>query len=313
MKKTSLTVPVVMFLAGGMIFVNCGSDSADPVAKGGTGGSAKGGSGGTTPKGGSGGTSINGSGGVSSTGGSGGTVVGGTASGGTAGTIVVQPSKPIGHWKFDETTGSIAKDSSESKMDGTVVQGSASDAATNANPTWAKGHMGMGLVLDGLDDWVRIPDSDALDSTGLNNQVTVAAWVKLDKYNEFKPWTVIAQRHQLASRIQQFMLGILNGTPAAEINFFKVTSLVNVPLNQWVHLAFTYDGIKGTVYMDGVVAGENDLGWPIATDETPFTIGAGINETDVIENVPGMVDEVILYDTPLTPAEVDGLAKSLAN
>jgi Concanavalin A-like lectin/glucanases superfamily len=318
MKKTSLTVPVAIFLAGGMIFVNCGGGGgAEPAAKGGTGGSAKGGSGGTTPKGGSGGTSIKGGGGGSGgslTGGGGGTVVGGTASGGTAGTVpIAEPSKPIGYWKFDETDGAIVKDSSESKMDGTVVQGSSSDAPAHPKPNWSKGHTGMGLLLNGANEWVRIPDTDALDGTGTKNQVSISAWVKLDKYNEFKIWTVIAQRHQLASRIEQFMLGINKGAPSAEVNFFQVPTLVNVPLGLWVHLAFTYDGIKGIVYMDGVVVGENDLGWPVATDETPFTIGGGINENDVIENVPGMVDDVSLYDTVLTASEVDALAKRLAD
>ncbi len=315
MKKASLIVSVAISLAGGMPFIGCGDSGEGSVTKGGTGGSKKGGTGGTSTKSGGAGASTSGGGGSGGkTGGSGGTVVGGTTQGGTPGTtVIVAPSKPIGHWKFDETAGTVVKDSSGSQMDGTVVQGSLSDAAAHSSPVWVKGHTGMGLQLDGLDDWVRIPDSDVLDKTGLNNQVSISAWVKLDKYNEFKLWTVIAQRHQLASRIEQFMLGIRNGTPSGEVNFFQVPSLVNVPLNAWVHLAFTYDGIKGIVYMDGVVTGEADLGWPVATDETPFTIGGGINENDVIENVPGVVDDVSLYDAALTPAEVDTLAKRLAD
>ena len=48
-----------------------------------------------------------------------------------------------------------------------------------------------------------------------------------------------------------------------------------------------------------------------SADVTPFTIGAGINEDDVIEKFPGLVDEVRLYDIDLLPTEIAALANGL--
>jgi len=51
-----------------------------------------------------------------------------------------------------------------------------------------------------------------------------------------------------------------------------------------------------------------DVGWPLATDSTPITIGGGINTDSVADQIDGLVDEVQLYDVQLTPEEVAKLA-----
>jgi Concanavalin A-like lectin/glucanases superfamily len=296
------------------------SDEDTPSAKGGSGGKATGGSGGKAT-GGSGGKATGGSGGKatggSEAGGTGGRTTGGSAGsapGGTGGTIAVGglPSNGlIGYWKFDEGSGSKIADGSTAKNDGAVLEGASSDAAVHPSPTWGAGKYGKALAIDGLNDWVRMGDSDSLDSTGVNNSVSVSIWIKLNKYNTLKPFNVIAQRHELGTRVEQFMLGMFNGAPTGVIHHFIGTSVVNTPLNEWVHMAMTYNGISQIIYMNGAMVSSQDVGWPIATDETPFTIGAGINENDVIEQIDGWVDEARLYNVELTSGDIDALAKQI--
>src|SRR3569623_1006054 len=51
----------------------------------------------------------------------------------------------IGHWNFDETSGTVAADSSGNGNNGTLING----------PTWVTGQVGSGaLSLDGIDDKV---------------------------------------------------------------------------------------------------------------------------------------------------------------
>ena len=108
--------------------------------------------------------------------------------------------------------------------------------------------------------------------------------------------------------MEHFRVGTFEGTVFATIHFFSVMSVVNVPRFEWTHVALTYDGITARIYMNGEEMGFSDIGWPISADVTPFTIGAGINEDDVIEFHSGMVDEVRLYDVALSQGEVEIVA-----
>jgi len=150
----------------------------------------------------------------------------------------------IGHWQFDEGFGTVVKDSSVNANHGTVRQGSTSSAALHPAPVWESGKKGRALRIDGLDDWVNVPDSDSIDNTGINNQVSISAWIKLDRYNSRRPYNVVAQRHMVGTRVEQFFMGLNNGAPAVGISFFYGIGITNVPLNEWVHMAMTYDGIQ---------------------------------------------------------------------
>jgi len=81
-----------------------------------------------------------------------------------------------------------------------------------------------------------------------------------------------------------------------------------MPLNQWVHLAMTYDGNTQILYVNGIEAGREATGWPITADVTPLTIGAGLNIDTVNENLTGRIDEVRIYSRALSPTEVASLA-----
>ena len=60
--------------------------------------------------------------------------------------------------------------------------------------------------------------------------------------------------------------------------------------------------------MNGDEIGFHDIGWPISTDDTPLSIGAGINEDDITEFSDGFIDEVRLYDRALTADQMKVLA-----
>jgi Concanavalin A-like lectin/glucanases superfamily/Abnormal spindle-like microcephaly-assoc'd, ASPM-SPD-2-Hydin len=210
----------------------------------------------------------------------------------------------IGYWKFDDATGPFVIDSSGQSNHGTVRQGSNSSAPLHPAPVWERGRKGGALRIDGLDDWVNVPDSDSIESTGIKNNVSISAWIKLDKYNSLRPFNVVAQRHMLGTRLEQFFMGLNSGAPAVGINFFYGIGVTNVPLNEWVHMAMSYDGITQCGYINGVMSTCQDVGWPVATDETPFTMGAGIAEDDVVEHIVGLIDEVRFYDVALTSGDI---------
>ncbi len=252
----------------------------------------------------------------------GGTRAGGMPSGGggtssttaLGGRIGAMP-RPIGEWLFDEGAGSFVQDSSGNRNTGRVLEGASVepgfDPKLKNDAQWVSGHKGFGLQLDEMDDWVRVEDSDSLDSTGLTNMVSISAWVKMRSWGgEHVRWIVISQRHMSGTRLEQFFLGLsLQRTLMVGINFFYGATMDPFPLDRWTHVAMTYDGIRQCGFVAGNEVICHDVGWPIAPDETPFTMGAGINDTDVIENLDGAIDEVRLYNVALTPSEVAALAK----
>src|SRR3989338_11448150 len=74
----------------------------------------------------------------------------------------------VGHWKFDETSGTTATDSSGNNNTGTLTN----------SPTWTTGKIGGALSLDGMDDYTDIGTMDVSGSG-----ITIAAWVKADSFS----------------------------------------------------------------------------------------------------------------------------------
>ena len=76
----------------------------------------------------------------------------------------------VGHWPFDEGTGTVAGDVSGYGNNGTLMNG----------PVWVPGHLGTALSFDGDDDFVLVPDDDALDLAG---DFTISLWANWTSFN----------------------------------------------------------------------------------------------------------------------------------
>ncbi|MEK7481045.1 MAG: LamG domain-containing protein [Patescibacteria group bacterium] len=72
-----------------------------------------------------------------------------------------------------------------------------------------------------------------------------------------------------------------------------------LPLNQWHHLAITYDGAILRGYLDGVL----DLAVPMSFGPIIDTFRIG-QTRNAYETFPGSIDEVRIYGVMLTESEV---------
>ncbi|MHC4540116.1 MAG: hypothetical protein ACYS74_10100, partial [Planctomycetota bacterium] len=83
-------------------------------------------------------------------------------------TITVEAADPslVALWKFDDGSGTTAKDSSRNAHDGTL----------NGDPQWVAGQLGGALDFDGAGDFVEVPHTPSLSIT---SQITIAAWTKM--------------------------------------------------------------------------------------------------------------------------------------
>jgi Concanavalin A-like lectin/glucanases superfamily len=194
----------------------------------------------------------------------------------------------VGHWKFDESSGFTASDSSGAGNQGTLN-----------GPTWTTGRVAGGLLFNGTSHYVSVPHAANLS---LSQQITLAAWVKS---NDLTSKRIAISKGTTANNFN-YWLGTLGG----EITFgfhngsyqeFNSTN-VNLGANNWHHLAATFDNATDQVhvYRNGIeVLSTTTTASPSVNSES-LTIG----KDAAGEYWPGVVDDVRVYNRVLCPAEV---------
>jgi hypothetical protein len=147
---------------------------------------------------------------------------------------------------------------------------------------------------------VRVPDSAALKPT----QMTAEVWVFPTAPTGYN--TVIA-RGSSTNTDDTWYLGVTSGTP----QFYSHGSTLleapsAIPMNQWTHLAMSFDGSIKRLYVNGAqVAWQGGLGaFVYDTAPLPVTIGADWTSNAPSDFFNGLIDEVSLYNRALTGNEI---------
>ena len=84
-----------------------------------------------------------------------------------------------------------------------------------------------------------------------------------------------------------------------------VTGSSDIPLNQWVHVAATYDGSHVRAYINGLQDGASTpLTGSIDNNNAPVYIG---KSQFYPRNFNGRIDEIRIYDTALSGQEIAAL------
>ncbi|MEY3898138.1 MAG: hypothetical protein RLZZ214_3659 [Verrucomicrobiota bacterium] len=200
-----------------------------------------------------------------------------------------------GNWLFDEGGGTVSADSS----------GHANRAALVNGAAWSAGILGQGVNLDGVDDFVEMPDRGAL---GGMDTLTVSAWINLASLPA-TGFSITPLQKQGIYRIKispdgtgNFAVGTANyawnsaGTSAA--------SSTALSLNSWHHLTGTYDGSRVRIYVDGVLRGTGmqEISGAILNSPVPLRLGQA--EASDIVSMTGTIDQVQVRSRALSDAEV---------
>jgi concanavalin A-like lectin/glucanase superfamily protein len=208
----------------------------------------------------------------------------------------------VGFWRLDERAGATtAFDSSTRGNNGKLMD---LDPAT----VWGAGRAGNGLVVNAA-GYVQVPASDSIRS--VTEAVTIAAWVFWDN-SPITDWGTAISRQIRGGYDQYYHLSLdMNGypssfiTPKPNIGVF-LNRAESVPHLTWVHLAVTYDGTTGRLYVDGVEVDHDTASATFDDDETPVILAGNGNAADhmVTERFPGRVDEIMLYRRALSADEI---------
>ena len=202
------------------------------------------------------------------------------------------------YYKFDETDGGVAADSSGNMRPGAVTGG-----------TWVPGKIGGAVSLSGDQQFVALP-AGILEPL---NAVTVAFWINwgggalwqraFDFGAGTTSWMYLSPDSYM-STLQGLRFAMLDG------NVTEYATGTNLPMGTWVHVAVTLQKPNSWIYVDGqpqansnaMVIQPLDLG-----NTTQNWIGRSQFTADPYLN--GIVDDFRIYDRALSGAEVAALAK----
>lgn len=109
-----------------------------------------------------------------------------------------------------------------------------------------------------------------------------------------------------------FFLGVLpNGTIGGDFESGNgdnhvVTGSTSIPLNEWHHIAMTYDGAQFKIFVDGVEDGsENYTDTPTDICEAHFAVGTSMNpQGDPAGAFEGQIDEVRVWNLARSQSDI---------
>jgi hypothetical protein len=212
---------------------------------------------------------------------------------------VALPADLVAWWRAEPATGSVVPDIIGGH-DGGFFSGT-----TAAPPGYTPdGKVGSAFAFDGM-LYVRIPDAVELRPS----ELTAEAWV-FPTVLSGDHQTVIASGSSVNDD-DAWWLGVFNGKPRFWSKHFGLGMTVleapsAIPLNQWTHLAISFDGTTKQLYVNGAqMASQGGLGALVYdAAAVPVTIGSdwAFNTSNARFN--GRVDEVSLYRRALSSDEI---------
>ncbi len=202
---------------------------------------------------------------------------------------------PVAYWPLDETSGTIAHDSSGNGYNGTLV---------NMNPAtdWVTGKIGGALDFDGADDYIDIGTS-----LSLITNFTISVWVKPTSVGINQQ--VISKGKNGPKTQWELKTASNNGDVVfqrRDAGYVGVQSQQQLSAGTWVHLASSYDGSEWRIYWNGVLDSTATGPGPAETTSRLF-IGALDDKGNAKQFWHGLIDDVRIYDRVLTPAEIQVL------
>ena len=228
-------------------------------------------------------------------------------------TSVVNAAWPglVAHWRLDEGTGLTAGDASGNGHNGTLYGGA----------KWVAGKLDGGVYLDGVDDYIEIPNV-------LSETNTIAFWFKPDwdgtdpeDYRLFDAslggiYFFISKGANHADINPEDFGFYLEDATDADYQGIEIDPAGVIIAGTWYHLAVTWEfgGGPAILYLDGEeIARADTLGPFPALYENPRF---GLQTVEYIPSAHGAmsaIDDIMIFDKVLIPAEIQVIMQGLGN
>ncbi len=229
----------------------------------------------------------------------------------------IQEEHLVAHWSLNETAGMVISDSSPQNNDG-----------TNYGAMSTQGVIAGALDFNGVDQSIHIPGKNDLPPEGIRNLEygTIMVWFNYREYtDEIVPILYFGESDS-ASDHNSLILEIGHGRMGYHKRlFFTIVNArfcfdtnADIEPNQWYHFAAVVSSSGNTGYLNGVEL--TDRRYNLGSDETytDFFASVPVQEMlaigygryglmDKFAWFNGLIDDVRIYDTALTPEEIQSI------
>ena len=214
------------------------------------------------------------------------------SSAGSAYRTQVLADHPAAYWRLGEASGTVAAD----EVGGNA--GTYNNEVSLGQPGALVGDQDPAVSFDGINDYVGVPTSSALNPT---SAVTLEAWVRRGDWGSGIWQSVIGKPGTGQSMNESYALWF---NPANELiayfgdgtNFFTVRAPLDT---NWHYVVATYDNAIAKLYVDGALYTQTASSIQLTPNALPLTMG---RQNSGSTPFGGLVDEVAFYTTVL-PAD----------
>ncbi|VFM96417.1 MAG: Concanavalin A-like lectin/glucanases superfamily protein [Candidatus Kentron sp. G] len=212
-----------------------------------------------------------------------------TESDGTAGTTDTLSDGLVAYYPFNGN----ANDESGNGNDGTV------NGATLTEDRF--GNAGSAYSFNGIDNYIDCGNADILN---INDTITLSAWIN-HTTGEPINWEDMFMKgnttygFQFNSGDDSFVFHLTTS------GWKNLSSDIKPLAGVWYHVVGTYDGEQQKIYVDGVLKNIDTWSESINVTDDPLTIGYKVASDNSYFN--GVIDEVRIYNRPLSETEVQTL------
>lgn len=244
----------------------------------------------------------------------------------------------VGHWNFNEGTGSTVNDATGNGYHGSIVGATWSTETPfltlndglvafypfndNAADETGNGFDGDNIFhppsitsdrfgnensaysFDGIDDEIVVSENSNL----WNSHLTVSAWANFADYNDeqhiCEAWTSGQSGVNIfyAPGDDKFVFQITIDGTAHEVRY----DASNYNANEWYFFSHTYDGTSQIAYINGIEVGRNDIVGLFVAPTSDFIIG-----NDVLHHQDrhfnGLIDDLRIHNRALSVIEIESL------
>ena len=216
----------------------------------------------------------------------------------------------ISYWTFDEGGGTTAFD----------LIGTNHGAVYGA--TRITGIVDGALSFDGVDDYVKIPDSNSLD---ISDAITIEAWVKptfpmpaletegivfkrnstgtspvYGLYGVAYPAMPLPDPDPLPDQLPVIRFQIFS----EDMGVFSPTPTDPLPIDEWSHVVGTYQRNTMRIYLNGMEQGSLDVRGSGVLEINNEDVYIGLASWSLTGYFNGAIDEVAIYSRTLSVSEI---------
>ena len=196
----------------------------------------------------------------------------------------------VGHWKLDEGMGNVGIDSSGIGNHGGTVN--------ILGPDWRMGKLGTALIFT--------PNRRTFMIVPSHPTIGPVQWISISVWVNAASWAGTPRILQKGEDDIQYSLRAEDGKLRFVLRLAAVTAVETPlpPTGRFVHIGATYDGGELRLYLDGSPVAMQPATGDIASPFTSLNIGTRSQSAAETDFFNGLIDDLIIYERPLSAAEV---------